>query len=152
MNNEQKQLWKLGIERLREIHQAKLAFNLKSWAGNDHPSVYEGENAVCGTTACAMGYFALMPEFQEKGLQLRKGTKEVLVKTFEEFLRTKPSTEFEVRMLGVRGGDGIEAAMKLFGIYYGEAEKCFISFSYGHGTCPTAADVADRMEEILQNY
>jgi hypothetical protein len=57
----------LLVNRLKNLPET-LAFNMGVWGihtgGHEPP-----EENYCGTTACALGHAALMPEFQKLGLQ-----------------------------------------------------------------------------------
>jgi hypothetical protein len=59
--------------RLEQIAEAgdrvgPIGFDMRDWID------FEDREHVCGTTACAMGHAALMPEFQAEGLHFRDHT------------------------------------------------------------------------------
>lgn len=152
MNKDQKNLIRLGIRYLRHIHKKQLAFNLNSWGSKQSHCVYDEE--YCGTTACAMGHFALLPEFQALGLHMRTATtgRGTIIPTFEAMQKSRNGS-FTCR-LDQHGSDadGIDAAMELFGMSDDEARKCFMPRYSGGGSDVTAADVANVMQEVLDNH
>lgn len=145
-------MWKFGIKYLKEIHKKQLAFNLTTWGSTDGQCVYDRN--YCGTTACAAGHFALLPQFQAEGLWLRKGMKNTKIHSFEELARTKPTTNIMIWVDNDKDHnyDQLLALANFFGITELESDDCFTPSGYVNRNAATALDVANKMEEILHNY
>ena len=151
MNKEQKRLWRFGIRLLKRIHRDQSeTWNLGDWAAGEDSCVYNPN--YCGTTACAMGHFALNERFQRAGLKLICNRPDrSVVTSFDQIKNVKGNVSFHVDYCGEHGED---AAAELFGISYEEAFICFIPNSdYGKKSEQiTALDVAEMMETVLEKH
>lgn len=135
---------RLEILRAALIEHAKnpgnLKFNLVSWY--KVPRKYEesdpfeavtgarlGEN-FCGTSACAMGLAATIPEFKRAGLHLEGGwCPDVCYKD---------------------SGDGFEAAEKFFGLSMDDAAELFSPSGYVWSDRKNPLAVADKITALLE--
>jgi hypothetical protein len=109
--------------RLEQITEAgdrvgPIGFDMRAWIN------FKDREHICGTTACAMGHAALMPEFQAEGLYFRDHTGRELF-TAEEVNRSIVE-EIETPKL-VAGGRFITylAIASLFEIHDCEARTIF---------------------------
>lgn len=139
---------RLKILRDALIEHAKnpgnLKFDLNNWA--TVKAAYIGENFVdvvrrarlgenfCGTTACAMGVAASLPEFNLKGLGLR-GSGSCAGVMFE-----------------VNGRDyfGFDAAEKFFGLNFDDADELFSPEKYVGRERKNPLAVADKITALLE--
>jgi hypothetical protein len=111
-------------------------FDMGSW----------GSHHACGTSACAIGHAALMPEFQALGLRMRGVDAKVrifellTVEEFNSFLEKNPHAEAHIEFNG--RGDGFTAAADLFDIDINSAEHLF----------DCSADTAKKVAENIRQY
>ena len=109
---------KFHIDRLEKLHAflgtvKPKKFFFGSWATDQNDRYREPDLNVCGTTACALGWAASMPEFRKRGLKMH----------WDE------NWEEAYPMLKDKDGDvltGEDAGAEFFGLSYDEAEELFI--------------------------
>jgi hypothetical protein len=88
-------------------------FNYAYWVGKD----WKGASDLsCGTTACALGWAAVMPEFRKLGLELRRDPN---IRPILPIIQNRNT-----------GSGFISAAMEIFGLTLHQAEKLFIPYTY----------------------
>lgn len=99
-------------------------FDYRWWVGDDWQG---GKDLSCGTTACALGWATVIPEFRKKGLKLE----------FDEWDAGK-----------VRFGhrEGLRAAEAFFGIHFNEAASLFLPNGDANAT---AKQVARKIERFV---
>ena len=88
----------------------------------------------CGTSACAVGWAAADPQFNEEGFKLDKQSK-------------GPLASF-IFMPWYEGLGGWSAVEKFFGIDFDQAQNLFSDEAYGSAT---KAHVIQRIEEFVAN-
>lgn len=103
----QRRLLKLAAF-LDKVKRSRFYFG--SWVGGDWKGA---PDLSCGTTACALGWAASMPEFRRLGLRIR----------FDDSIANEKWREHEV-VLGQL--PGYHAAARLFGLTVSEATFLFI--------------------------
>lgn len=111
-------------------------FDIRDWYG----SFDKNKPISCGTTACAMGLAALLPEFQAMGLKYE----------------TVENTNNEIVPIAVSfaGHEGLSAAESLFDISYSLADSLFTPRDYPSGKRRGAEgelEVAERLEYLAAN-
>lgn len=83
-------------------------FNFSVWVG----STWKGhEDLSCGTTACALGWAAAMPEFRKLGARLKR------LKSYSSFIHIK----------GRRNSDAYDVAKRLFGLDVDDYQALFVT-------------------------
>ncbi len=135
---------KQSIFKFRMLYLAKFLrglpperFDYSSWVGD---TWLKKQDLSCGTTACALGWAATIPEF-------RKSTGLRLVESFGRGVVTAPG-------VAIAGNDGehpcIVGGARLFGIPASDSLKLF---SRGNGCFnPSAEQVADYLERYTENH
>lgn len=110
----------------------KKHFNLSDWVEIDGGEIKNGAiaNVGCGTTACAMGWAASIPEFSKAGLKLAR-----------EFGYIAPFYE---------GLDGFEAARAFFDIDYMDAVYLFAPGQYPLKDLNNPEAVINRINKLLE--
>lgn len=158
MNAKQKKLFEDAIQYLRTIYEEKRPFDLDSWAAPTGHNAHK-RNHECGTTACAMGWIALNPAFQTKGLFLaaanRPDTPIKSLVDLEKYFQNHDHPAVNINYKEKVGGtyhmyDGVNAACKFFGITFDEAVDLFMPENYRNYA--TARDVAKKMTNLLRKY
>lgn len=125
-------LFRLLSARLRDINPDR--FDLDAWYDKKYG------NIGCGTTACAMGYACLMPEFNEVGL--RPSRRDAL---------TAGHGFPELRRGGLVFSDWA-AVREVFGINYHNADLLFSSAYDESVTRASPVMVADRIDQFVVLY
>lgn len=97
-------------------------FDYSTWIGEDWKGA---QDLSCGTTACAMGWAATMPEFRRLGLRLDEGV---------------PSLD--------GNGDGFDAAQELFGLELSESIDLFAPDDGEANATPK--QVAKKIEQFVK--
>jgi hypothetical protein len=100
-------------------------FDFGEWVGFDWKG---SQNLSCGTTACALGWAATMPNFRRLGMYL-----------------AQPGV---VRLKGKTGISSIEVAQIIFGLDHIDAISLFAP-SQGLGSNATPKQVARRIEQFV---
>lgn len=150
---------------LREIHadqKKRKQFNLDQWADRTNDN---GRN-VCGTQCCSLGFAALTPWFQRRGLGLRNernngkivkiSNEEVLTEELNLYYSTSNFPiypDIDVYYKDRKTGNsyyGFGAAEKFFDIDY---DTSFVIFSpeYYHKNNKGVNRVINRVEYLLKN-
>lgn len=131
-------------------------FDLSHWCS----LTYDDKGHVCGTAACAGGWAALDPWFQERGLKLSSwrirelGTEKVhdipsvVAKLYERWRPQKGQTEDVGFILYFDGEMELHACRKFFGISHEEARCIFLARAYGPERHNPIL-VAERIEGLL---
>jgi hypothetical protein len=156
------------VRILESVEAAKKLFDLTSWISDqtsettlNAPPGKSGE--ACGTAACAFGYAALDPEFQQQGLHFEARRYECAadgkwikqwqtVSGIEEFnrLQSLPETDFHFEP-GYDGLLGFEAAEVFFGI--SRRAACFLfdpDYYEGAFDRPVSpSEVIARVQEVI---
>ena len=109
---------KFHIDRLEKLHAflgtvKPKKFFFGSWATDQNDIYRKPDLNVCGTTACALGWAASMPEFRKRGLKMHWDGH------WEEaypVLKDKYGEEHT----------GEDAGAEFFGLSYDEADELFI--------------------------
>ncbi len=115
---------------LNNVQDSK--FYLEYWIGNND-TPWDGEmNLSCGTTACAMGHAALIPEFQALGLSLKRVSRNGGTVTYDGM------TQFS-------------AVACFLDISIREADYLFNPEDYLNDARTTRMEVIDRIDYFLQN-
>lgn len=99
-------------------------FDYASWVGEDWQGA---QDLSCGTTGCALGWAATMSQFRRLGLRL------------------KGNSYFGGEVVLGRSG-GVNAAKRLFGLTYEEAEYLFVP-NDGYNSDPLDFEYHDDLDE-----
>ncbi len=109
-------------------------FNMDFWAAREGRPLYSlPDKEECGTTCCALGLSALLPEFQRLGLRWS-----CAAPAFTDGLSTSI---------------GFHAGAAFFGIDLSDSEYLFSPDSYDetdYECGPRPADVANRIDDMLR--
>lgn len=119
-----KRLNYLAIELVKNALNPKGAkFDLTAW----YHTLNQKKPISCGTTACAFGFAALLPEFKKQGLQQNGGAPFIMSKT-----RPDPTLERYTTATTVNGYrvTGFGAAAVFFDISIREAQELFNPANY----------------------
>jgi hypothetical protein len=108
-------------------------FDYGRWVGSDWKGA---QDLSCGTTACALGWAATMPQFRRLGLILRDGEK--FGDGFYVGLKSDPQAYSG------------EAAMQVFGLDDVEVDKIFFPRDVIEETA-TPKQVAKKIERYVKN-
>jgi hypothetical protein len=101
------------LEQLALTRQYDIIFDMGTWGS------YEQGDSLCGSSACAVGYAALDPWFQEQGLRLRYENEDgdllevFSVQEFNEVLKKDSEIEFEPYFQGLVVGSAVRAFYEL---------------------------------------
>jgi hypothetical protein len=120
----------LRLAEFLEKEVPKDRFYYNHWVGHDWRGM---DDLSCGTTACALGWAATIPEFHEAGLRLLKGHKRV-DGTYYGYVGVVNAQGTPISW------DSFNAAMNFFEVPYGMAEFLFVPLSDEDDA--TAEDVA----------
>lgn len=117
------------VEFLRKLPKEK--FNLRNWQYSNGWGICVSIKSLedlknCGTTACALGWASLIPEFKKAGLDRN----------------TSGCPSY-------KGEYGFGAAMKFFAICYEDSKYLFIDESYNTLDKTSPKQVANRIERFL---
>lgn len=140
------------VNVLRNVQQEKHKFNICTWADL---------NPVCGTTACAIGYAALDPVFQQEGLRMEmthfKDEGEPfpvcsLAELTAAFAEDEDSDWEANPTIDGHSADFFDLA-NFFGIDHDDSISFFTARGYhdvhATGRAATAQDVIDKIEKLL---
>ena len=121
-----------SVRRLRVLSAFLLTvpeenFHLNSWASAEN-TLQELEQHACGTTACAVGWAATIPEFKALGLELH--------------------IHPEVSYPSFSGFEGMFAAQKFFGIPVETCDYLFLASRYFYGT---TQNVSKRIDKVIKS-
>jgi hypothetical protein len=127
---------------LERVKAAKLEFDIGAWG-----VVREEANEPCGTSACAMGYAALDPQFMTEGLRL-KNEDGIIFEGLDNF-NAYALAGGEVSVDPVfEGSLGFGAAIMFFEITEEDAVYLFYGAKYSSWPV-TPDDVIARVRELL---
>lgn len=156
------------IEILRQVESSHRPFDLTVWASTGvSPNTTSGSAEACGTSACALGYAALDPQFQAQGLALKANVYalsdthfvercigEITVSTTDEF--NEVMRRADVGMFDPVYGEerGFSAGAEFFGINREASNYLFDPDYYPQGfDAPILpAQVIARIEDLLANH
>lgn len=115
-------------------------FDYSSWVGEG----WQGASDLsCGTTACALGWAAVMPEFRRLGLRLVKGERDVLgCMVMNHHVLNKKT-----------GSEGEDAAIEVFGLTW--EQSCFVfnpSYSYFDAMSPDANATPKQVARHIRKF
>lgn len=127
----------LLADHLDRMPVDKIDFDLESWGSTP-------EDNACGTTACAMGYACLVPEFQKRGLKLMVGERVArTVAGYNRFMtRGRP---FALPVFD--HGGGWNAITAFWGLSETNVSWLFDEDSYND---PTRENVIKRLRELAE--
>jgi hypothetical protein len=158
---------KHAIEVLERVITDNRSFNLAHWLLHDRQA--EPKDEWCGTTACAMGYFALDKEFSDQGLKIcamfgdcddNRVTKHSgNIAELNEFWHDPRYDFVAAGIVFKQEGDGDEyeyigyiAATHFFGLDYLTAETLFSPDHYPISERSNPQAVIDRIQKIISRH
>lgn len=123
------------IAFLRTDPEAQKRFDYSQWVGKN----WQGKTDLsCGTTGCALGWAATLPEFQEAGLHLTVGSRD-----------SKGNAWGSVEYTGGGGcSNGETAGAAVLGLEEIEGYYLFIPYEFEEKA--TSTYVADKLERFMK--
>lgn len=136
MNRERVQMAIDALEELAAIEpkQRPVNFSLSLWFSKREGLTQGKPNPSCGTVACAMGYLASLPKFNELGLEL--------------LFDTSNKLDGEPFLVG-RGVTGFAAAAEFFGIQDVTAVYLFSPDNYSYSALRNPLTPVRRLKKLL---